>query len=41
VIFSDYVQEKIDTEKEIKSDLFFINLEKNGWIRDNEEAIFL
>lgn len=41
VIFSDYLNEKIDTEKEIKSDLFFINLEKNGWIRDNEEAIFL
>lgn len=41
VIFSDYLQEKIDTEKESKSDLFFINLEKNGWIRDNHDAIFL
>lgn len=41
VIFSDYVQEKTSTAKETQSELFFIKLEKMGWVRDNEGAIFL
>lgn len=41
VIFSDYVQEKTSTTKETQSELFFIKLEKMGWVRDNEGAIFL
>lgn len=41
VIFSDYVQEKTSTTKETQSELFFIKLEKMGWVRDNQDAIFL